>query len=179
MAKFGEYIKKDVSRAGSRVAGDVLNSFLGDVGIGAIASGIAEKAGGAVREGAEAAASKLGASAKLASRVGKVAPLGLTLAGAAVPLIVDKLSQGGPSPAAEEIAIRQAGAMGAIDQKLQADLVRQQGYMQMNEQKFQQQLILQQARADAMTPRNQPMSGAGLFDPMAIGQQIYGGTPQY
>ncbi len=105
--------------------------------------------------------------------------LGLTVAGAAVPLIIDKLSQGGSSPAAEEIAIRQAGAMGAIDQKLQADLVRQQGYMQMNEQKFQQQLILQQARADAMTPRNQPMSGAGLFDPMAIGQQIYGRTPQY
>ena len=69
--------------------------------------------------------------------------------------------------------------MGAIDQKLQADLVRQEGYMRMNEQKFQQQLMLQQARADAMTPRNQPMSGAGLFDPMAVGQQIYGSTPQY
>ena len=51
--------------------------------------------------------------------------------------------------------------------------------MRVNEQKFQQQLMLQQARADAMTPRNQPMSGAGLFDPMAVGQQIYGSTPQY
>tara|TARA_B100000085_G_scaffold167232_1_gene152109 strand:+ start:407 stop:946 length:540 start_codon:yes stop_codon:yes gene_type:complete len=179
MAKFSEYVKRDVSRAGSRVAGDVLNSFLGEVGIGALASKVAEKAGGAVREGAEAAAGKLGASAALASKVGRVAPLGLTVATAAVPLIIDKLGQGGPSSTAEEIAVRQAGAMGTIDQKLQADLVRQEGYMRMNEQKFQQQLMLQQARADAMTPRNQPMSGAGLFDPLAVGQQIYGRTPQY
>ena len=179
MAKFQEYVKRDVSRAGSRVAGDVLNSFLGEVGIGALASKVAEKAGGAVREGAEAAAGKLGASAALASKVGRAAPLGLTVAGAAVPLLIDKFSQGGPSSAAEEIAVRQAGAMGAIDQKLQADLVRQEGYMRMNEQKFQQQLMLQQARADAMTPRNQPMSGAGLFDPLAVGQQIYGSIPQY
>lgn len=179
MANFSEYVKRDVSRAGSRVAGDALRSFLGDLGLGAAISKGAEMAGGAVREGAEKVAGKLGASAGLAAKIGRFAPLGLTVAGAAAPLLIDKLSQGGPSSAAEEIAIRQAGAMGAVDQKLQSDLVRQQGYMQMNEQKFQQQLMLQQARADALTPRNQPMSGAGLFDPMTMGQQIYGRTPQY
>jgi len=173
------YFERDVSRAVGRKAGDALGSFIGDLGLGVALNKGAEVVGGAVREGAEKAAGRLGASAGLAAKLGKFAPLGLTVAGVAAPLLIDKLSQGGPSSAAEEIAVRQAGAMGSIDQKLQADLVRQQGYMQMNEQKFQQQLMLQQARADALTPRNQPMSGAGLFDPMAMGQQIYGRTPQY
>ena len=35
MANFSEYVKRDVSKAGSRVAGDALGSFLGDLGLGA------------------------------------------------------------------------------------------------------------------------------------------------
>lgn len=173
----------EVSKGASRLAGDVLGSaltqFIGDLGMKKIMEDKAGKAGDFIRKGAEKVAAGMGASEEAAAKVGKFAPLGVAVTSAAAPIVFTKLSQGGPSSTAEEIAVRQAGAMGAIDQKLQADLVRQQGYMQMNEQKFQQQLILQQARADAMTPRNQPMSGAGLFDPMAIGQQIYGGTPQY
>ena len=94
------------------------------------------------------------------------------------------------STAMDTIAAREASAYGVIDAKLQADAVRQLGNQELASQKFQQALYLQeqrqqhdmmltQARAEARTPRNQPMSGAGLFDPMAIGQQIYGGTPQY
>ena len=92
--------------------------------------------------------------------------------------------------AMDTIAAREASAYGIIDAKLQADAARQLGNQELAAQKFQQSLFLQeqrqqhdmmiaQARAEARTPRNQPMSGAGLFDPMAIGQQIYGGTPQY
>ena len=41
-------------------------------------------------------------------------------------------------------------------------------------------MMLTQARADARTPRNQPMSGAGLFDPMSVAQMAFGGpAPQY
>ena len=79
---------------------------------------------------------------------------------------------------------------GIIDAKLQADAARQLGNQELAAQKFQQSLFLQeqrqqhdmmiaQARAEARTPRNQPMSGAGLFDPMAMGQQIFGSIPQY
>ena len=92
--------------------------------------------------------------------------------------------------AMDTIAAREASAYGIIDAKLQADAARQLGNQELAAQKFQQSLFLQeqrqqhdmmiaQARAEARTPRNQPMSGAGLFDPMAMGQQIYGGTPQY
>ena len=175
MAATSEYFKRDVGKEVARFAGDIGKSFVGDLGL----QGIASRAGEAVRQKVTSSAGSMGASPAMAARLGKLAPPGLALAAAVTPAIIEQLGKGGPSSAAEEIAVRQAGAMGAIDQKLQADLVRQEGYMRMNEQKFQQQLMLQQARADAMTPRNQPMSGAGLFDPMAIGQQIYGGTPQY
>ena len=33
-------------------------------------------------------------------------------------------------------------------------------------------MMLTQARAEARTPRNQPMSGAGLFDPMSVAQMV-------
>ena len=175
MASTSEYLKRDVGRQVSRFAGDIGKSFIGDLGIQKAAEVLGEK----VREKATAAAGSMGASAKMASRIGRFAPPGLALAAAVTPAIIEQLGKGGPSSAAEEIAVRQAGTMGAIDQKLQADLVRQEGYMQLNEQKFMHQLALQQARADAMTPRNQPMSGANLFDPMTVGQQIFGRTPQY
>ena len=92
------------------------------------------------------------------------------------------------SAAMDTIAAREASAYGVIDAKLQADAARQLGNQDLAAQKFQQSLFLQeqrqqhdmmiaQARAEARTPRNQPMSGAGLFDPMAIAQQVYGGTP--
>ena len=94
------------------------------------------------------------------------------------------------STAMDTIAAREASEYGIIDAKLQADAARQLGNQELAAQKFQQSLFLQeqrqqhdmmlaQARVQARTPRNQPMSGAGLFDPMAIGKQIYGGTPPY
>lgn len=95
------------------------------------------------------------------------------------------------SAAMNTIAAREASAYGVIDAKLQADAARQLGNQDLAAQKFQQSLFLQeqrqqhdmmiaQARAEARTPRNQPMSGAGLFDPMAIAKQVYGGTsPSY
>ena len=180
---FRQQFGRDLSKGASRLAGDVLGSavsqFIGDLGMKKLMEDKAKEGGDFIRKSAENVAAGMGASEGAAAKVGKFAPLGLTAVGAAAPIIFTKLSEGGPSSNAEEIAIRQAGAMGAIDQKLQADLVRQEGYMRMNEQKFQQQLMLQQARADAMTPRNQPMSGSRLFDPIAVGQGIFGGTPQY
>ena len=94
------------------------------------------------------------------------------------------------SAAMDTIAAREASAYGIIDAKLQADAARQLGNQELAAQKFQQSLFLQeqrqqhdmmiaQARAEARTPRNQPMSGAGLFDPMAMGQQLLGSIPQY
>ena len=79
----------------------------------------------------------------------------------------------------DEIAAREASAYGLVDAKLQADAERQLGNSRLAEQKFQQALYLQeqrqqhdqmmaQARAGARTPRNQPMSGSGLFDPMSM-----------
>ena len=93
--------------------------------------------------------------------------------------------------AMDTIAAREASAYGIIDAKLQADAARQLGNQELAAQKFQQSLYLQeqrqmhdmmltQARADARTPRNQPMSGAGLFDPMSVAQLAFGGpAPQY
>ena len=92
--------------------------------------------------------------------------------------------------AMDTIAAREASAYGIIDAKLQADAARQLGNQELAAQKFQQSLYLQeqrqmhdmmltQARADARTPRNQPMSGAGLFDPMALSQTMLGSIPQY
>ena len=90
------------------------------------------------------------------------------------------------SAAMDTIAAREASAYGIIDAKLQADAARQLGNQELAAQKFQQSLYLQeqrqmhdmmltQARADARTPRNQPMSGAGLFDPMSVAQMAFGG----
>ena len=61
--------------------------------------------------------------------------------------------------------------MGAIDQKLQADLVRQEGYMRMNEQKFQQQLMLQQARADALARATSQCPAPGFLTPWRWGNK--------
>jgi len=94
------------------------------------------------------------------------------------------------SAAMDTIAAREASAYGVIDAKLQADAARQLGNQELAAQKFQQSLYLQeqrqqhdmmiaQARAEARTPRNQPMSGAGLFDPMALTQSMLGSIPQY
>ena len=95
------------------------------------------------------------------------------------------------SAAMDTIAAREASAYGIIDAKLQADAARQLGNQELAAQKFQQSLYLQeqrqmhdmmltQARAEARTPRNQPMSGAGLFDPMSFAQMAFGGpAPQY
>ncbi len=94
------------------------------------------------------------------------------------------------SAAMDTIAAREASAYGVIDAKLQADAARQLGNQDLAAQKFQQSLFLQeqrqqhdmmiaQARAEARTPRNQPMSGAGLFDPMALSQSMLGSIPQY
>ena len=79
----------------------------------------------------------------------------------------------------DEIAAREASEYGIVNAKLQADAERQLGNSRLAEQKFQQALFLQeqrqqhdqmmaQARAGARTPRNQPMSGSGLFDPMSM-----------
>ena len=89
------------------------------------------------------------------------------------------------SAAMDTIAAREASAYGIIDAKLQADAARQLGNQELAAQKFQQSLYLQeqrqmhdmmltQARAEAH-PRNQPMSGAGLFDPMSAAQMAFGG----
>lgn len=94
------------------------------------------------------------------------------------------------SAAMDTIAAREASAYGIIDAKLQADAARQLGNQELAAQKFQQSLYLQeqrqqhdlmiaQARQEARIPRNQPMSGAGLFDPLAMGQQMLGSIPQY
>lgn len=89
-----------------------------------------------------------------------------------------------------QIAAREASAYGIIDAKLQADAARQLGNQQLAEQKFRQSLYLQeqrqmhdmmiaQARAEARTPTNQPMSGAKLFDALHSGKSIFSGPNQY
>ena len=170
---------REASKAVVRMVGEGLGSYLSGLGMEELIKKKGAQAGGIVSSGAEKIATKLGAAAPVAARIGRFAPAGTVALAAIAPTVIEQLGKSGRSSNAEEIAVRQAGAMGAIDQKLQADLVRQEGYMRMNEQKFQQQLMLQQARADAMTPRNQPMSGSRLFDPIAVGQGIFGGTPQY
>ena len=61
----------------------------------------------------------------------------------------------------EQLAMRQRGTAESIDQKLMADLIRTQAHAQLADRKFEHQMALQQHRQDAMTPRNQPMSGGG------------------
>ena len=61
----------------------------------------------------------------------------------------------------DQLAMRQQGTAESIDQKLMADLIRTQAHAQLADRKFEHQMALQQHRQDAMTPRNQPMSGGG------------------
>lgn len=79
----------------------------------------------------------------------------------------------------QEIAAREAAAYGLVDAKLAADTERQLGNSRLAQEKFEQSLYLQNqrqqhemmmasARQEARTPRNQPKSGAGLFDPMDL-----------
>ena len=90
------------------------------------------------------------------------------------------MGDGGGSEQERIAAMRGANQIAGVDQKLQADLVRQQGYAAMNEQKFAHQMALIQARADAMTPRNQPMAGGGdLNYAMNTANSIFGATPSY
>lgn len=130
-------------------------------------------------------------AASLAGQIAKPVAQGVALLGTGA-LVGGALTkpETAYTAAMDTIAAREASAYGIIDAKLQADAARQLGNQELAAQKFQQSLFLQeqrqqhdmmiaQARAEARTPRNQPMSGAGLFDPMAIGQQIFGSTPQY
>ena len=61
----------------------------------------------------------------------------------------------------DQLAMRQMGSAESINQKLMADLIRTQAHAQLADRKFEHQMALQQHRQDAMTPRNQPMSGGG------------------
>ena len=61
----------------------------------------------------------------------------------------------------DQLAMRQQGTAESINQKLMADLIRTQAHAQLADRKFEHQMALQQHRQDAMTPRNQPMSGGG------------------
>ena len=61
----------------------------------------------------------------------------------------------------DQLAMRPQGTAESIDQKLMADLIRTQAHAQLADRKFEHQMALQQHRQDAMTPRNQPMSGGG------------------
>jgi hypothetical protein len=131
-------------------------------------------------------------AAVMAGRIGKPLAQTVALAGTGA-LIGGALTkpESEYSAAMDTIAAREASAYGVIDAKLQADAARQLGNQELAAQKFQQSLYLQeqrqqhdmliaQARADARTPRNQPMSGANLFDPMAMTQMAFGGpAPKY
>ena len=63
--------------------------------------------------------------------------------------------------AVDQLMLRQQGSAESIEQKLMADLVRTQAHAALADRKFEHQMALQQHRQDAMTPRNQPMSGGG------------------
>ena len=130
-------------------------------------------------------------AAVMAGRIAKPVAQGVALLGTGA-LVGGALTkpETAYSAAMDTIAAREASAYGIIDAKLQADAARQLGNQELAAQKFQQSLYLQeqrqqhdmmiaQARQEARTPRNQPMSGAGLFDPLAMGQQMLGSIPQY
>jgi len=89
----------------------------------------------------------------------------------------------------QEMAAREAAAYGLVDAKLAADTERQLGNSRLAQEKFEQSLYLQNqrqqhemmmatARQEARTPRNQPMYGSGLFDPMSAAQMAFGGGVQ-
>ena len=131
-------------------------------------------------------------AASLAGQIAKPVAQGVALLGTGA-LVGGALTKPETAYSAtmDTIAAREASAYGIIDAKLQADAVRQLGNQELAAQKFQQALylleqrqmhdmMLTQARAEARTPRNQPMSGAGLFDPMSVAQMAFGGpAPQY
>ena len=178
MASPFEYGKREVGREGARFAGEMLAGLLGGTGA-EIAGSIGKKAGSAATSLGTAAAARLGASPEIAARVGKYSPAaGLGLA--ALGYVASQMGDGGGSEQERIAAMRGANQIAGVDQKLQADLVRQQGYAAMNEQKFAHQMALIQARADAMTPRNQPMAGGGdLNYAMNTANSIFGATPSY
>ena len=130
-------------------------------------------------------------AAVMAGRVAKPVAQGVALLGTGA-LVGGALTkpETAYSAAMDTIAAREASAYGIIDAKLQADAARQLGNEQLamkkfmgsaylQEQRQQHELMMAQARQEARTPRNQPMSGAGLFDPLAMGQQMLGSIPQY
>jgi hypothetical protein len=179
MASPFEYGKREVGREGARFAGEMLAGLLGGTGA-EIAGAIGKKAGSVATNLGTTAATRLGASPEVAARVGKYSPAaGLGLA--ALGYIASQMGDGGGSEQERIAAMRGANQIAGVDQKLQADLVRQQGYAAMNEQKFAHQMALIQARADAMTPRNQPVPGGSgnLNYALNTANQIFGGTPSY
>jgi hypothetical protein len=130
-------------------------------------------------------------AASLAGQIAKPVAQGVALLGTGA-LVGGALTkpETAYSAAMDTIAAREASAYGIIDAKLQADAERQLGNERLAARKFEQSLYLQeqrqqhemmmaQARAEARTPMNQPMSGSKLFDPMAMAQGMLGGIPQY
>ena len=170
-----------------------LGSFAGRATEGAVRSGapaaaefaaqFAAKKGplGAVARGvANASPDQIDSFAQMAGRIANPVAQGVGLfgTGAVVEGVLTKPDTA-YSLRMDELAAREASEYGIVDAKLQADAERQLGNSRLAEQKFQQALYLQeqrqqhdqmmaQARAGARTPRNQPMSGSGLFDPMSM-----------
>jgi len=170
-----------------------LGSFAGRATEGAVRSGapaaaefaaqFAAKKGplGAVARGvANASPDQVDSFAQMAGRIANPVAQGVGVlgTGAVVEGVLTKPDTA-YSLRMDEIAAREASEYGIVDAKLQADAERQLGNSRLAEQKFQQALFLQeqrqqhdqmmaQARAGARTPRNQPMSGSGLFDPMSM-----------
>jgi|GEM_PF-3195289 len=197
----------EAGMAAAKVAGEGLGKF--GLRSGLATESAVLKGAPVARDFAEQFVGRQGVVGKAAKAVSSVTDDQITKAAGTLGAIANPVSQavavGAPlalasgmmerpetayTAAMDTIAAREASAYGIIDAKLQADAARQLGNQELAAQKFQQSLFLQeqrqqhdmmiaQARAEARTPRNQPMSGAGLFDPMAMGQQIYGGTPQY
>ena len=170
-----------------------LGSFAGRATEGAVRSGapaaaefaaqFAAKKGplGAVARGvANASPDQIDSFAQMAGRIANPVAQGVGVlgTGAVVEGVLTKPDTA-YSLRMDELAAREASEYGIVDAKLQADAERQLGNSRLAEQKFQQALFLQeqrqqhdqmmaQARAGARTPRNQPMSGSGLFDPMSM-----------
>ena len=178
--------------AAGRVAEDVVLS--GAPAVGSFAAKFADKKGliGRVaQEVATAPTDRIIDTAIMAGRVAKPVAQGVAVAGtgALVGGLLTKPDTAYSVPM-EQLAAREAAEYGIIDAKLQADAERQLGNERLAARKFEQSLYLQeqrqqhemmmaQARSQARTPMNQPMSGSRLFDPMSIGQGISGGTSQY
>lgn len=180
MADPYEYLKRDASRGVMRFAGEILGGMAGGT-TAEIAAKIGQKAAGTASKIGTKAALKFGASPAVAANVGKYSPAaGLGIAGLGF-LASRMAGEGGGSEQERVAAMRGENQLAGVDQKLQADLIRQQGYAAMNEQKFAHQMALIQARSDAMTPRNQPMSGSSgnLNYALNTANQLFGGTPSY